>query len=265
MTQHPYWQRQQHGKPLFPDIEWSKPVRRDHSGRLLVVGGNKQGFIAVAEAYTTALNQGVGSVKVLMPDCLSKSVPRTLLDVVFAACTPSGGLSKDALSELRASSEWANAVLLVGDAGRNAETAMAYEDFISTYTGPITVTRDAVDLIKNNPSLLAQRSLTTLVVSFAQLQKLFQGLYYPKVITFNIQLLQLVEALHKFTITYPCTIVTLHKDTLLIAHQGQVVTQDWNQPMAIWRGQVATIAASYLLWNNHMPLEAIAASLVVNQ
>ncbi len=257
-----YWQRQTPGKPLFPNIEWSKPERRDQSGKLLIVGGNKLGFAAVAESYQATLGTGVGEVKVLLPDCLKKSVPSTLLDVLFAACTPSGGLSREAGPELRASSEWANGVLLIGDAGRNSETALLYEEFISAYSGKLTVTRDAIDLVKNNPVLLAERSDTLLVASFAQVQKLFQGLYYPKVLTFGMQLMQFVEALHKFTVTYPCTIMTLHKDVLLIAHNGQVVTQEWDQPMAIWRGTVAANAASYWLWNPDNMLESSAQSIV---
>lgn len=258
---HSYWQRQEPGKPLFPDVEWSKPERRDQAGNLLVVGGNKLGFVAAADAYQTALSTGAGSVKVLLPDCLKKSVPSTLLDVVFAACTPSGGLSKDALPELRATSGWANGVLLIGDAGRNAETALAYEEFISTYHGQLTVSRDAVDLVKNNPGLLVERADTLIVASFAQVQKLFQGVYYPKILTFNMQLLQLVEALHKFTTTYPSTILTLHKDTIVIAHDGKVITQVWQEPMAIWRGSVAAKAACYGLWSPRKPLEAVTASL----
>lgn len=258
---HTYWQRQEPGKPLYPDIEWSKPERRDQAGKLLIVGGNKLGFAAVAESYQSSLTAGVGQVRVFVPDCLKGSIPSTIPDIVFAACTPSGGLSKDATPDLTASAAWADAVLLIGDAGRNAETALAYEEFISKYSGQLTLTRDAVDLVKNNPSLLAERPDTLLVVSFAQLQKLFQGVYYPKVLTFNMQLLQLVEALHKFTITYPSTIITLHKDTLLIANDGQVVTQHWDEPMAIWRGSVATNAATYWLWNDSLPLKAAAASI----
>lgn len=257
-----YWRKQEPGKPLYPELEWAKPERRDQAGKLLVVGGNKLGFAAVAESYQTALSVGVGEVKVVLPDCLKKSVPPTLLDVIFTACTPSGGLSKEGLPELRAASEWARSVLLIGDAGRNAETALAYEEFIRTYEGQLTVTRDAIDLVKNDRTLLAERPNTLVVASFAQVQKLFQGLYYPKVLTFNMQLLQLVEALHKFTITYPCTITTLHKDTLIIAHNGEVVTQLWQEPMAIWRGTVATEAAAYWLWNHDRPLPAVVSSLL---
>lgn len=256
-----YWRKQATGKPLFPDIEWSKPERRDQAGKLLVVGGNKLGFSAAAESYQQSLEAGVGQTKVLVPDCLKGTIPSALLDVLFAACTPSGGLSKDALPELRTASEWADATLLIGDAGRNAETALLYEEFIRNYTKPLTVTRDAIDLVKNNPSLLADRPNTLLVASFAQVQKLFAGVYYPKILTFNMQLLQLVEALHKFTITYPCTIMTLHKDMLIIAHEGEVVTQEWNEPMAIWRGSVATHATYYWLWNQSKPLHAATASI----
>lgn len=256
-----YWRRQEPGKPLFPDLEWAKPERRDQSGKLLIVGGNKLGFAAVAEGYQTALQTGAGQAKVLLPDCLRKAVPPVITDVIFAACTPSGGLSKDALPELKASSQWSDAVLLIGDAGRNAETALAYEEFITGFNGPLTVSRDAIDLVKNGPDLLVERPDTLMIASFAQVQKLFAGVYYPKVLTFSMQLMQLVEALHKFTITYPCGIVTLHKDTLIIAHGGQVVTQVWQEPMAIWRGSVATRAACYWLWHRQDLIGSVVASV----
>lgn len=260
--EHTYWRKQTHDKPLFPDVEWSKPERRDQAGKLLIVGGNKLGFSAVAEGYQQSLETGVGQVKVLVPDCLKGTIPSTLLDVSFGACTPSGGLSKEALPELRAASEWADATLLIGDAGRNAETALLYEEFIRSYDKPLTATRDAIDLVKNNPSLLVDRPDTLLVVSFAQLQKMIAGVYYPKIITFNMQLMQLVETLHKFTITYPSTVMTLHKEMLIVAHGGEVITQEWHEPMAIWRGSVATRAACYWLWNNDMTLPGVTQSLI---
>jgi NAD(P)H-hydrate repair Nnr-like enzyme with NAD(P)H-hydrate dehydratase domain len=80
-----------------------------------------------------------------------------------------------------------------------------------------------------------------------------------------MQLLQLVEAVHKFTVSFPVTIVVLHRDTLVVAHGGEVVTQTWENPMAIWRGQTAARAAAYLLWTPSQPLEAITASLVTSR
>lgn len=259
---HGYWQIQTAEKPLFPDIEWSRPEQRTQAGRLGIIGGNKLGFAGVAESYSTSLNAGAGQVRVLLPDALKKTVPPVMTDVVFGDSNPSGSLSKQALPEMLALASWSTGILLAGDAGRNSETAVAYEEFLRNYVGPLTLTRDAIDLVKNDGQLLADRPDTLLVLSFAQLQKLFQSVYYPKILTFSMQLLQLVEAVHKFTITYPITIAVLHRDTLIVAHDGEITTTTWENPMAIWRGVTAARAATYWLWNPDKPLESVTTSLL---
>lgn len=258
---HLYWHKQEQGKALFPDIEWSKPERRDQAGKLAIIGGNKLGFAGVAEAYGVASTIGIGQARVLLPDALRKTIPASMTDVMFGDSNPSGSLANNALNDMQVLGEWADGVLLVGDAGRNSETAITYEQFLGTYSGQLTITRDAVDLLKNSAHTLVERENTLLVVSFAQLQKLFQAVYYPKILTFSMQLTLFVEALHKFTITYPCTIMTLHKDTLLIASNGEVVSQHWDEPMTIWRGTTATRAACYWLWNPSEVIKATATSV----
>ncbi len=195
-----YWQKQTPGEPLFSEIEWSKPEQRDRAGKLGIIGGNSSGFAGVAESYGVAMQTGVGQTKVLLPNTLKKTVPATMNDVIFADTNPSGSLSKKALPEMLALGHWADGILLAGDAGRNSETAILYEEFTSAYDGKLIVTRDAIDLIKNSPQALAERPNTLLVMALAQLQKLFQSVYYPKMITFSMNLSQIVEALHKFTI-----------------------------------------------------------------
>jgi len=262
MDSHPYWHKQTIDKPLYPDIEWSKPEQRTHRGKLGIIGGNKLGFISVAESYTNALQTGAGEVRVLVPDVLRKSIPPTMTEVIFGATNPSGGLASDALVEMKAIGDWATGILLIGDSGQNSETAILYDNFIREYAGPLTITRDAIDLVKNNSALLVERPNTLLIASFAQLQKLFQSVYYPKVLTFSMQLTNLVEALHKFTITYPVSIAVLHKDTLLVAHGGEVTSTPFNEPMRIWRGITATTAATYWLWSPSKIIESVTASLV---
>jgi NAD(P)H-hydrate repair Nnr-like enzyme with NAD(P)H-hydrate dehydratase domain len=256
-----YWKKQTTNKPLYPDVEWNKPEQRSQAGRLGIIGGNKLGFAGVGEAYGVATASGTGEVRVLLPDVLKKTIPTSMTDVLFGATNPSGGLARDAQIEMQAMSAWSTGVLMIGDAGRNSETAILYEDFLKDYIGPLTITRDAIDLIKNSSSAIVERPDTLLVMSFAQLQKLFQNVYYPKVLTFSMQLTQLVDALHKFTITYPCTIMVLHKEYIVIASGGDVTTTDWQNPMAIWRGSVAAKAASYWLWNPSSPLMAATASI----
>lgn len=257
-----YWLKQEIGTPLFPDVIWAKPEQKSHAGKLAIIGGNKLGFVSVADNYQVALNAGVGKVKILLPDALKKSLPPHFTDVVFAPTNPSGSLSKEALDEVIALANWADGVLLVGDSGGNAETALVYDDLARRFTGQLTVTRDAIDLFKNSPEALVDREQTTLVASFSQLQTFFKNLYYPKILTHSMNLANFVEAVHKFTITYPVAIVTLHQDNLVIAHEGRVVTQTWSNPMAIWRGEVATKVATWWLWNQTKPLEAAASGII---
>lgn len=260
MQQFPYWQIQNPDKPLFPDVEWNKPEQRSLRGKLGIIGGNKLGFAGVAEAYGTTYAAGAGEVKVLLPDVLRKTIPPAITEAIFAPSNISGSLSREALHDMQALGAWSTGILLIGDAGRSSETTVVYDDFIASYGGWITLTRDAADLVRRSAPTMVERPNTLYVLSFAQLQKLFQDVYYPKILTFSMQLSQLVENLHKFTLSYPVTILTLHQGQLVIAHDGKVVTQKWDSPMAIWRGQTAARAASYLLWHPK-PLEAIATSI----
>lgn len=262
MEMHPYWQRQMPDKALFPDVEWNKPEQRAHAGKLGIIGGNKLGFVAVGDAYTHATEAGVGQVRALLPDVLKKAVPPLITDIIYGPTNPSGSLGREAGADMHAIGAWADGILLIGDAGRNSETAILYEDFLRSYSGMLTITRDAVDLLLNAPEALVERDSTLLVVSFAQLQKIFSKVYYPKILTFSMQLQQLVEALHKFTITYPVTIATFHQDQLVVASAGQVTTTPWDNPMSIWKGAVATHAAAYWVWNPTKPLQATTASLL---
>jgi ADP-dependent NAD(P)H-hydrate dehydratase / NAD(P)H-hydrate epimerase len=261
MMDHTYWQKQNPTKPLFPDIVWAKPEQRSHAGRLVIIGGNKLGFAAVAGSYKEALELGAGECRVVMPDALRRSIPSNITDTVFVPTNQSGGMSKEGEAQMIAAAHWANGVLLIGDAGRNSETAILFESLLQKYQGPVTVTRDAVDLLKGNMQPILERGNTLLVVSFAQLQKMFQAVYYPKALLFNMQLNSLVEALHKFTVTYPATIMVLHSENIVIANNGEVVSTPWLEPLAIWRGSVAAKAATFWLWTPDKPLEAAAASL----
>lgn len=257
-----FWQIQSPTKPLFPDVEWNRPEQRSHAGKLAIIGGNKLGFMAVSDAYKVADDLGAGQLRAILPDALKRSLPPTITDALFIASNPSGGFSREAIPDLLAAAHWADIVLLIGDMGRNSETAMACEQMLGSFSGNLVVTRDAIELFKPVNERLVSREKTTLVVSFAQLQKLFQSVYYPRILSFSMQLMQLVDALHKFTITYPATIVTFHQNQLIVAHDGDVVTQEFAEPMAIWRGITATKAACYLLWSPTKPLEAVTTSFV---
>lgn len=257
-----YWHKQTQDKPLFPDIEWNRPERLDLAGKLGIIGGNSLSFAAVADSYRVAKDTGAGEVRVLLPDGLRRTVPTSMTDVIFSSTTQSGGLSTDAKTDINSLSQWSDVLLLCGDCGKNSQTAILYENLVVNHDKPTVITRDAVDLLQNSYNAILDNPNIVFVLSFSQLQRLFRAVYYPKVLTFNMQLNQFIETVHKFTISFPVTLVTLHADQLVIAKDGEVVTQPWSDPMRIWRGHTAAKAASYLLWTPSKPLEAIGSSIV---
>jgi hypothetical protein len=256
-----FWHKQEPGKPLFPELLWSKPENKLQAGKLLIVGGNAQGFAAVAEAYGAAAKAGAGTARVLLPDSLQKTVGKLFPEAGFAPSTPSGSFAERALGELLASSGWADGVLLAGDTGRNSETAILFEKLIEKYQGQLTVTKDAMDYFTSTPIHLLQRPDTTLVLSFAQLQKIGAGARFPAAFTFGMDLVRLVEALHAFTQIHKVHIITKHNADVLVAVGGQVSTIKSDNPRETWRVKTAAVSSVWWLQNPSKPFEALTSSL----
>ena len=255
-----YWKKQIIEEPLFPDVDWNRPEQKTKAGKLLIVGGSTHGFSAVVKSYSAALETGVGEVKVAIPDGLKKNLPPNFSDGIFLPTNASGAFSKEGEVELIAAHQWANGILLVGDSGQNSETGILYEKLLNSTDGWITITRDAVELLYNSAENLANRPNTNLVVNFSQIQKLFSKVYYPKILTFSMQFISFIEALHKFTITYPVTLTVLFNNKIIVAHDGEVVSQNFDNQMTLISGQLAAKIATYLLWSPKKPLQAIATS-----
>ncbi|HSE29787.1 MAG TPA: hypothetical protein VLA77_04350 [Candidatus Saccharimonadales bacterium] len=256
-----YWRKQPADKAIFPDIEWDKPEQKALAGKLLIIGGNAHGFAAVAQAHKDAVSAGIGECKVALPDSLKKNI--SSLDCVFVPTNISGGISKDGLPALKAAAAWADTVLYIGDAGRNSETAIVYEQLLQAFPDKQNiVTRDAADLVKSSWPELLQNPKVTLILTLAQLQKLFQSVYYPKTILFSMQLTNLAESLHKFTITYQAALVVFHNNQMVVAQGGEVTSTPWEDAMMIWRGTVAARAATYITHHPGKVLQAITTSLI---
>lgn len=257
-----YWHKQTTDQPLFPDLLWSRPENKHHAGKLLIIGGNSFGFSAVGEAYNEAQKAGAGSVRVLLPEAVRKVVGRVIEHAEFAASNPSGSFSQPALSEWLAQAVWADGVLLAGDLGHNSETAIVLEQFLTKYTGQITLTQDAVEYCLKNAADCLQRDNTTLVLTMAQLQKIGVNARFDTAFTFDMGMLNLVETLHTFTQQYPATIVIKHLGTLYAASGGQVsTTKSDDSPTDAWRIKTAAHTAVWWLQNPAKAFESITTSL----
>ncbi len=256
-----YWVKQTVGTPLYPDLVWSRPENKRQAGKLLIVGGNAQGFAAAGEAYAEAVRAGIGTARVLLPDSLQKTVGRVLEAGEYAPSTPSGSFSRKALAELLGMAAWADGVLLAGDFGRNAETAILLEQFAQKYYGKLTITKDGGDYFINSPEVLLARDDTLFVISIAQLQKLVTKVHFSTAITFDMDLLRLVDVLHEFTLKHQAGIIVKHLQTIFVAVHGEVSSTSLSQDLDIWRVKTAAHASVWWLQNPSKPFEALTTSL----
>lgn len=256
-----YWHKQG-ADPLSPDLLWSRPENRLHAGKLLIVGGNAHGFAAVAEAYNCSVQASIGTARVLLPDAIQKVVKMILETANYTPSTPSGSFATKSLSDWLEHAMWADGVLLAGDFGKNSETAIVLEKFVSKYSGTLTITKDAVDYFYAHPLAVLNREKTTIVLSIAQLQRLAREVHYPQAVTFGMDLLHLLDWLHDFTSHYACNIVVKHLDTLFVAVNGQVSTTKSHQDIGdTWRVSTAANASVWWLQNPNKTFEAITSSI----
>jgi hypothetical protein len=256
-----YWQQQKPGEALFPDLLWSRPENKAFAGKLLIVGGNAHGFAAPAEAVGEAETAGIGTTRVLLPESVRKLLPPGFFEMEFAPATSSGSFARQATADLIDASLWADGVLLAGDFSRNSETAIMLELFIEKYSGPLTLTKDAIDLTLPTPQLLLDRPETLLVVSFSQLQKFGIAAGSATPFTSDMGLLKLVDTLHEFTQQHQVNIIVRYEDSFVAAARGQVSTTKQTEPTKTWCIKAATHATVWWLQNPSKTFEAFTSGV----
>lgn len=254
-----YWQKQ--SKPLFEKIFWNLPEQK--TGIITVIGGNLQNF-STEIRNTEFLNElNLKEVKLILPDSVKSKLP-PFVNLEFVPSTSSGSFDKSfLLDNLLQNSGY---LLYSGDFSKNAATAIAIADTIKNTTLPCLITRDTIDLMSSELSSILEKPNLILLGSLVQLQKAFRAIYYPKMILLSMPILPVIEILHKFTLSYPTTILTFHQDQIITAKDGNVITTPINltnfSPLSLWSGTLACKAATLHLWNQNLPLEALTSSIL---
>lgn len=256
-----FWHKQLPGKPLFPQLEWSRPENRQMAGKLLVVGGNLHGFAAPAEAYAESMRAGVGTTRVLLPSAIQKIVGPSIENGEFAASTPSGSFSQRALMELLDWCRWADGILFAGDLGRNSETAILIEKYLQKCEALSVLTKDAIDYVISLPHPALERPNSALVVSLSQLQRLGTAAKFEKPLTFSMDLMRMVEWLHVFTERHAPHVIVKHHDVILVAVNGEISTTKLKTDVPTWRLKTATHASVWWIQNRAKPFEALTAAV----
>jgi ADP-dependent NAD(P)H-hydrate dehydratase / NAD(P)H-hydrate epimerase len=260
---HTYWHKQDVSSPLFPDMLWSRPENKMHAGKLLILGGNAHAFSAPASAYMTALRAGAGACRVVLPDALKKTIGKQTSDfTLFAPSNPSGSFAQTSLDEILLQGDWADAVLMAGDFGRNSETAIVLEKFTNHYKKPVIITRDSADYFIAHPDNIIQNNFC-LVLRFSQLQKLAVSLKFEHAFTSNMEHVKFVETLHEFSSRYHNHVIVRNQQHTYIASGGMICTTPHDSSSDnTWQVDIAAHASVWWMQNPSKPYAAFCSSIL---
>lgn len=251
-------------KNPYEDLAWNIPERRQ--GSVNVIGGNAGNFRAEAKiAEFLAGKYPLEKVGLVLPGALKGKLPE-LPNLEFLPATETGSFAES--EGLVTAINSADYSLLLGDLTKNAVTGRAVASACGNSEKPLLITRDSVDVMAENmTNLLLMNENLALMASVAQLQKLLRAVYYPKMLMMSQSLVQVSEVLHKFTLSYPVALVTLHNGQILVAKDGMVKAVPLEAagcaPIMFWQGEVAAKIVTFNLYNPHNFIPATIASLMV--
>lgn len=244
------------------DILWNIPERKQ--GTVNIIGGNEKNFRAsVRVAEYLSVKYPVESALMVLPDALKYTLP-PLNNIIFLKSTESGTFANN--DELKETMDVADYNLLVGDFSKNSATARAVANACQNAKKPLLLTRDTIDLITEGKleQILMNENLV-LLGSLIQLQKVFRTVYYPKVLLLSQSLIQVADALHKFTLSYPTSIVTLHSGQVIVARNGKIIAVPLEKtgysPLSLWEGELAAKIVALNLYNPNNFLKATTMAL----
>ena len=244
------------------DLLWNIPERKQDI--VNVMGGNGQNFrMPVRVAEYLAGKYPVETVNVVLPETLKTKLP-SMPNFKFLPATESGTFGGEGLTEAISAVDFN---LIIGDLSKNSVTGKAVVSACESSEKPILITRDTVDLVaENEPEKVLLNENLIIFGSLVQLQKLLRAVYYPKMLLLSQSLVQVAEVLHKFTLSYPVSVVTLHSGQILVAKDGIVkavpLEKSGYSPMMLWNGELAAKIVALNLYNPNKFIEATIAAIL---
>jgi hypothetical protein len=246
----------------YEDLRWNIPERKQ--GTVNIIGGNAGHFrTEVKVAEFLGAKYPIDRLNVVMPDALKNKLP-PLPDFVFLPSTEAGSFAES--QELLDIFNVADFNLVLGDLSRNKVTGKAFTSACKNAEKMTLATRDSVDMLAENDleKLLMNENLIFLA-SMPQLIKMLRAVYYPKMLLQSQSLVRVAEVLHKFTLSYPVRIVTLHSGQVLVAESGNVkavaLEMTGYSPIMFWGGELAAKIVAMNLYNPNNFIKATVSSL----
>lgn len=141
---------------------------KSRSGRLLIVGGQKNEFSLVQAIYQGAESAGIGECLAVMPDTLRRLIGETGF-ARFAPASQSGSLGKAAQGAILELARDCDGLVIGGNLTNNSETAVMIESLMRNLDMPVVVTEEAVEVLKFDPTLITGNPNALVVVTMGGL------------------------------------------------------------------------------------------------
>lgn len=240
------WVKQDSRKAVFEDILWGKAENKMHAGKVGLIGGSSHGFSSVAKAYNNLTLSGAGSIRMLLPNAIEKTVGKIMPEAEFGPSTPSGSFSVKSLDKMLEIASWADSILIPGDLNKNSETELVLTKFLHMQTNPAIIMGDAVDIIASSKDIQAEE--ITLVLSISQLQKLAKSYSSATAIVSNMNLMNFIQAMIDLQIACHFNLCTELSNNIIVAAQSRASTtvmrsnQDWQ---SVFSANASTLIAQF--------------------
>lgn len=237
-------------KPLYEDILWSRPVRR--TGRVLLVGGHRDGFSELQKVYQGFEDAGVAECRLALPDKLSKLVG-SLEGISLLASTPSGSISRDALSELVYLANESDLVSLGPDLSNNSETILTMQRLIAETRASVVIPPQSAEQLLPEAGEWKNKENLLLFVSHKQLYKLASKLAVDASIPLNPTREAIAEIAGAVSKEFSPSLIVSFEDTIIIAADHKV---------SITKAKTANIGllATFWLQNSSKKYEALTTA-----
>lgn len=232
------------------------------TGRVLLVGGHRDGFAELQKLYQGFEDAQVAECHLALPDKLSKLVGN-LDGISLLASTPSGSISRDALSELVYLANESDLVSLGPDLSNNSETTLTMQRLIQETRASILIPPGSTEQLLPEAGEWKNKDNLLLFVSHKQLYKLASKLAVDTVIPLSPTNELIAEIALKVSESFSPSIVIMMPDNIIVAVSGRasITKADTNDI-----GKVVGLTGTFWLQNESKRYEALTtgAHLVIN-
>lgn len=211
------WITQDPKNPLYPNLIWSKPENVSTLGNILLIGGNQYDFKNLATIYTSLSSLRIKNIKLVLPNILKKTLRLDSTIAEYLDSTPSGSLARKGLDNLLAFSSWADLIIIGGDLGKNAETRLLIEEFVSKNSKPLIYTQDSYFI---NPKA---NNLFVHINSLSYHQKFFNDIKSERFIKQKASLIQTIQSFHEISKTFPQALLTINENNVILSYDKKTV------------------------------------------